>query len=369
MVYKSLTTPAAEGGTVTTSGGYRIHTFTLSGTLTVNKPMNVEVLVVAGGGSGGRSYRYDYAGGGGGGAGGLVYNSAFAVTPQLYAITVGAGGATQTVASSRGFNGSDSSFGTITAIGGGGGGSGSPGISSGNNGGSGGGATFDTSTNGSGSAGQGIVGQGYNGGIVTTNDAGAGGGGASAVGSNGATSGGNGGNGLSSSISGSTIWYAGGGGGGNYYTGSAGTGGIGGGGAGGTSGSSGTAGADNTGGGGGGCGTFGTLGNGGAGGSGIVIIRYLLSEDLAPANITATNMTTTASESPCRVGICTITASVTWTNNGGSTGSFTPSITASSGTVTPVYPSEQLAAGAPVTHSFTVSSMTTGTCSICPNPN
>ena len=47
MVYKSLAIPAAEGGTVTTSSGYRIHTFTLSGTFTVNKPMNVEVLVVA----------------------------------------------------------------------------------------------------------------------------------------------------------------------------------------------------------------------------------------------------------------------------------------------------------------------------------
>ena len=88
------------------------------------------------------------------------------------------------------------------------------------------------------------------------------------------------------------------------------------------------------------------------------------------ANITATNMTVSPpSESPCRAGICTVGVSVTWTNNGGSTGSFVPSITVGSGTVTPTYPSEQLAAGAPVTHLFTVSSMTVGTWSICPNPN
>lgn len=90
---------------------------------------------------------------------------------------------------------------------------------------------------------------------------------------------------------------------------------------------------------------------------------------LTVANIRATLMTVAPSENPCRTGICTIGASVTWTNNGGSTGSFVPSITVSSGTVTETYPSENLAAGAPVTHSFTVSNMTAGTCSICPNPN
>lgn len=367
MTYKSLTNPAAEGGTVTTSGVYRIHTFTSSGIFTTNKSMNVEVLVVAGGGSGGKSYRFDYAGGGGGGAGGLVYNSAFAVTPQVYAVTVGAGGATQTTADSRGFNGSNSSFSTITAIGGGGGGE-APTNQIGGNGGSGGGSAFNTST-----PGLGTSGQGNNGGIVTggINDGGAEGGGAGAVGGDVTDSlyGGNGGAGLSFNISGSISWYAGGGGGGNYYTGSGGTGGIGGGGAGGTSGSSGIAGTANTGGGGGGCGTFGTLGNGGAGGSGTVITRYLLSEDLAPANITAIGMTVTPSETPCRVGICTVNVSVTWKNNGGSTGSFVPSITVDSGTVTPVYSSELLEANIEVTHTFTVSDMTTGTRSICPNPN
>ena len=58
----------AYGGTVTTSGNYRIHTFNSSGTLTVTSaPPNstVEYLVVAGGGSGGGNFSS-----GGGGAGG-----------------------------------------------------------------------------------------------------------------------------------------------------------------------------------------------------------------------------------------------------------------------------------------------------------
>lgn len=86
-------------------------------------------------------------------------------------------------------------------------------------------------------------------------------------------------------------------------------------------------------------------------------------------NVTATAMTVTPRESPCRTGICIIDVSVTWTNNGGSTGSFVPSITASSGSVAESYSSENLAAGAYTTHTFTVSGMAVGTCSICPNPN
>ncbi len=88
-----------------------------------------------------------------------------------------------------------------------------------------------------------------------------------------------------------------------------------------------------------------------------------------PSSITATNITVAQSETPCRVGICTISVSITWTNNGGSTGSFTPSITTSSGVVTPTYSSGQLNPGASLTYTFTVSGMTSGTCTICPNPN
>src|ERR1035437_441391 len=62
----------ATGGnsTIIDGSGYRIHTFTSSGTLTVNTMGNVQVLVVAGGGGGGSS-----SFGGGGRAGGLIYNS------------------------------------------------------------------------------------------------------------------------------------------------------------------------------------------------------------------------------------------------------------------------------------------------------
>lgn len=98
-------------------------------------------------------------------------------------------------------------------------------------------------------------------------------------------------------------------------------------------------------------------------------VPYIAVNYVTPANITATGMTVTPNENPCRTGICTMTVNITWTNNGESTGSFTPAITVSSGTVTPVYSSEQLTASTPVTRTFTVSNMTVGTCSICPNPN
>ena len=78
------------GGTITTSGNYRIHTFTSSGTFTVNTADNVETLIVAGGGSGGGSTA------GGGGGGGLIYNPAYAVTTQAYTVTIGNGGTKQT---------------------------------------------------------------------------------------------------------------------------------------------------------------------------------------------------------------------------------------------------------------------------------
>jgi len=63
----------ATGGTITTSGNYKIHTFTGNGTFTVTAvgagsvdSDKVEYVVVAGGGSGGNGT----GGGGGGGAGG-----------------------------------------------------------------------------------------------------------------------------------------------------------------------------------------------------------------------------------------------------------------------------------------------------------
>jgi len=66
----------ATGGTVTTSGNFKIHTFTSSGNFDVSSIGNsyAELLVVAGGGSGGNF------GGGGGGAGGLIYSSSATIT-------------------------------------------------------------------------------------------------------------------------------------------------------------------------------------------------------------------------------------------------------------------------------------------------
>ena len=65
---RTLGQVAATGGNTTDDvGGYRIHTFTSSGTLSVSAGGYIEVLVVAGGGGGG-GYYY----GGGGGAGGFV---------------------------------------------------------------------------------------------------------------------------------------------------------------------------------------------------------------------------------------------------------------------------------------------------------
>ena len=200
-------------------------------------------LIVAGGGGGDGS---------GGGAGGYQANTTSLSLTTSYTVTIGAGGAAT-------LNGSNSSFGTLTASVGGGGGS--SGNSNGKTGGSGSGGS-QTGTGGAATSGQGNAG-GNGGGAGSTG----GGGGAGAVGSAGGSNiGGNGGAGSASSISGTSVTYAGGGGGSASST--QGTGGSGGGGsASSTTGSSGTA---NLGGGGGGGWTVG----GGQGGSGIVIISY-----------------------------------------------------------------------------------------------
>ena len=43
----------ATGGTITTNGNYKVHSFTSSGTFTVTGTGTVEYLVVGGGGGGG----------------------------------------------------------------------------------------------------------------------------------------------------------------------------------------------------------------------------------------------------------------------------------------------------------------------------
>jgi hypothetical protein len=263
---------AATGGTVTTDGDYKVHTFTSSGTFTPDISGEVDYLVIAGGGGGGNGTSLG-GGGGGGGAGGYKTGTAD-VTAQAYSITVGAGGTGGISGGSAPTVGVNSIFSSFTATGGGKGGSyNSSSYVAGGNGGSGGGGGGNTPYTASGS---GTVGQGNNGGVgLNSTGNGGGGGGASTVGASGTPVGGVGGAGLSSSITGSAVTRAGGGGGGGWVSsagGAAGTGGGAGGAAGANSGAAGTA---NTGGGGGGSGAnLSTQGNGGAGGSGIVIIRY-----------------------------------------------------------------------------------------------
>jgi len=87
--------------------------------------------------------------------------------------------------------------------------------------------------------------------------------------------------------------------------------------------------------------------------------------------ITSTAMTITPSETPCRTGICTVTATVTWQNQGKSSIIFTPKIitdvttyaqAVSDVTIGP-YPAES----SPI--QITTSTLTTGVHSICPYPN
>ena len=285
----------ATGGTVTTSGDCKIHTFTGPGTFSVSNTSVtaanniVSYLVVAGGGGGGHDD------GGAGGAGGFreykgpatpytasplngnPCGTAVTLTATSYPITVGGGGAGAVPGSNcTACTGSNSIFSTITSAGGG---FGSRNTTAGP-GGSGGGSDIAPRAAGSGNTPPTTPAQGTNGGAGTPGgNAGGGGGGATVAGTAGSgsaptSSGGPGGTGATTSISASPTAYAGGGGGGGF--GSPGSGGTGGGGAGGTNPSPGTgaAGSTNTGGGGGGGATSSGPRDGGAGGSGIVILRY-----------------------------------------------------------------------------------------------
>ena len=250
---------AANGGTITTDGDYKVHTFTSNGTFTptsVSGDGFVEYLVIAGGGAGAADGSTT-AGNGGGGAGGYR-TGMLAVTAQDYSITVGAGGVG--ALSANAVTGGDSVFSSITADGGGGGGYYIN--TAGEGGGSGGGGGANSG------AGGGVTTAGFgNAGEAGSSGQGDGGGGAGEAGGTDGT--GQGGDGLASSITGSSVTRAGGGGG-SRASGGARAGGDGGGGAGGNGGAGGD-GSANTGGG-GGAGVSG--GESGSGGSGIVIIRF-----------------------------------------------------------------------------------------------
>ncbi len=301
----------ATGGTITTSGNFKIHTFTGPGTFTVCSVSQtaadniVSYLVVAGGGSGGSgggSCGGSGAAGAGGGAGGYRENKSpvdsytssplegsadVTVTAQAYPITVGAGGATSPAGGGVSNPGSNSIFSIITSAGGGGGGVRQalvPGRQNGQPGGSGGGGTVNVPGIGSGNTPPVSPPQGQPGGQTSDigNNSGGGGGGALNAGSKGPDApgggiGGAGGGGTTSSITASSVARSGGGGGGGGGDGAGlnpgGSGGSGGGGSGGATGAGGNDGTANVGGGGGGGGS--NPGKAGAaGGSGIVIIRY-----------------------------------------------------------------------------------------------
>ena len=258
------------GGTITTAGGYRIHTFTTTGASTFDTSLwrgeiSVEYLVIAGGAPG------FTPGGGGGGAGGYRTGSltlASGNTP----VSVGVRGANQTT------NGDDSILGPITSLGGG---------YQGAVGGSGGGSNHNPLTSGPRA---GTPGQGHPGGTAGCYAAQGGGGSSAPSGGGGGAgtagsicsygAGGPGGSGLSSSISGTAVTRAGGGGGGGGHPagGTGGTGGPGGGGNGdGPNGGPGQpAVGDNNGSGGGGGSWPGSGSTGGLGSPGVVIVRYLV---------------------------------------------------------------------------------------------
>lgn len=292
-----------------------ITTYTTVGSGTFSVPSGVSavrVLVIAGGGGGGGNNS------GGGGAGGMIEHPSFPVTPGgSVSYTLGAGGARGDANSNAGSNGSNSVFGTLTAVGGGGsdywtqfrtansggsgaGGSGNPGYRA-----AGGTGTQPSQPGASGTYGFGFP--GGQGGHATGDAGGGGGGGAGGAGVDNqafpgssvypgsGSAGGHGGLAKVSTITGSPVYYAGGGGGGSggagsgpYWPGAEPPGGIGGIGGpytnpyaasplggGGNGGSSqgniaANPGGTNTGGGGGG----GDNTNGGTGGPGVIIVRY-----------------------------------------------------------------------------------------------
>jgi len=287
----------ATGGTITTSGNCKIHTFTGPGTFTVTQAASdaanniMSHVVIAGGGGGGVDR------GGGGGAGGYreVKNPAtpytaspldgypsapnrVTVTATAFPITVGAGGAIGVPMSGSGGpggNGNPSVFSGITSTGGGGGKTSNSPQGAGNGGSGGGGAGSGSTTAGTGNTPPVSPPQGNKGGDSADGSpfaSGAGGGGAGAAAANANLPSGAspaGGAGVSSSITGSPVTRGGGGGATGKNPNAASAGGSGGGGTAETS-SNGAAGTANTGGGGGSsCQAL-----GGAGGKGIVIIRY-----------------------------------------------------------------------------------------------
>lgn len=280
--YCTGVTAVGGGSTPATTGGNTYTEFTSSGTATITGTGTIEVIVFGGGGGGGDG------GGGGAGAGRLLYHATYSVTNgDTITVTIAAGGAHHAA-------GSNSVFGSLTALGGA---AGANVNANGTNGGSGSGAGSDggggkTHGNADATSDGAATGFGSNGGDSPSGvgyyPAG-GGGGAGGVGGNGSLVSTNAGDGGPGTVqwdgSGAAATFGGGGGGAQYTTGAgagtAGAGGSGGGGAGNTDAGNGSAGTANTGSGGGGGGNG---RNGGAGGSGRSVIRFASGGAAAPTD-------------------------------------------------------------------------------------
>ena len=302
----------ATGGTITTSGNCKIHTFSGPGTFTVCSVSNcaaknlVSYLVVAGGGAGGS----EGVQAGGGGAGGFrevkspltPYTASpldgygtpanrVTVTATAFPIVVGGGGSSSG-SPALGGSGGVSTFSTITSAGGGGGGgrNPAPSVKLGTPGGSGGGSGNKSGPDAGGNGNDPATtpAQGFPGGASGPDSSGVdflagGGGGATAAGEGSSvpTNAADGGAGATTSITASPVAYAGGGGSTKYSPSppstTGGCGGVGGGGDGilySAGPRADIGGGNNLGGGGGGGEDAPAPLQGGNGGSGIVIIRY-----------------------------------------------------------------------------------------------
>ena len=111
---------STSGGEATLRINYPSNTDTVNGCdwLVPAGVTNVKVALVGGGGSAGLGWA-----GGGGGGGQVQYNDSLAVTPgQSFNVMIGQGGAKKTTTNRTGNSGTQTKFGSVTALGGGGGG-------------------------------------------------------------------------------------------------------------------------------------------------------------------------------------------------------------------------------------------------------
>ena len=245
----------ATGGTITTSGNFKIHTFTGPGTFCVTSagaaaPCSgsgsnlIDYIVVAGGGGAGGQVSH-IQGGGAGGAGGFRASpggasGCYTASPRgaapavslpapiaAYPITVGGGGTAGTMATpgpdvkaTAGINSVAALSTTITAAGGGEGGMGTPSSNPnvGGSGGSGGGGAYNTGAGGTGNSPPVNPAQGSNGGPGAGPGQAMGGSGGGATGAGVASpncganpTAGTGGTGATSCITGSPVVYSTGG--------------------------------------------------------------------------------------------------------------------------------------------------------------